>query len=69
MLDTGIVRLDGEQVPVDEVPLSESRLSELRSQLGEDRVARLNTGLNRRIVIRRDGDSDGCEDGSVSPGS
>ncbi len=57
MLDTGIVRLDGEQVPVDEVPLSESRLSELRSQLGEDRVARLNTGLNRRIVIRRDGDS------------
>ncbi|NLU40794.1 MAG: ATP-binding protein [Firmicutes bacterium] len=56
-LDTGVVRLDGEEVPVDELPISESQLSELRSRLREDEVATLFAGRNRRIVILRDGDS------------
>lgn len=57
-LDTGIVRLDGEQVPLDEVPIPESLLDELQSKIGEDEIARLKIGQRAGgIVIRREGDS------------
>lgn len=55
LLDTGIVRLGGEEVPLDSLPLSEFLKSSLHDEIKEDTVAIVPSPDNERFLVMRKG--------------